>query len=192
MIFANPENVNFESWKKFIWNLVLFELWLLFYWHFHWYWVHNHEMTFRAQGKIHFHFHYYVWIYHFDNFSHILPNSPSSVLAGSNISFSTNLQITQYISTLYSLLSIKVPKEIMSAKPSHRGSDTASQRCKESISLVFPNIPTTQVHHEWETEYFTLLKSHIRSSQNIKQIRLQMLFLKSIYIVYFLEGINIG
>ena len=43
-------------------------------------------MTFRAQGKIHFHFHYYVWIYHFDNFSHILPNSPSSVLAVSNIS----------------------------------------------------------------------------------------------------------
>ena len=67
-----------EFWKleKFIWNLVLFELWLLFYWHFHWYWVHNHEMTFRAQGKIHFHFHYYVWIYHFDNFSPILLTLP--------------------------------------------------------------------------------------------------------------------
>ena len=81
--------LNFEfkwvlCWEIFIWNSVLFELRLCFYWHFHWYWVHNHEMTFRAQGKIHFHFHsFYVWIYHFDNFSHILPNSPSSVLAGS-------------------------------------------------------------------------------------------------------------
>ena len=64
-------------WEIFIWNSVLFELRLCFYWHFHWYWVHNHEMTFRAQGKIHFHFHYYVWIYHFDNFSRILPNLPS-------------------------------------------------------------------------------------------------------------------
>ena len=73
--------LNFEfkwvlCWEIFIWNSVLFELRLCFYWHFHWYWVHNHEMTFRAQGKIHFHFHYYVWIYHFDNFSRILPTSP--------------------------------------------------------------------------------------------------------------------